>query len=76
LRANLGASNSLSRMKAANMIDIARADERHQQRHKLVGTRLETDAAGAAKRASAAPQREQQGVLQEHGVALSPVALW
>jgi hypothetical protein len=39
--------------------------ERHEQRHELVGARLDGDLAEAAERAGAAPQRQQQRVAQE-----------
>jgi hypothetical protein len=39
--------------------------QRHEQRHELVGARLDRDLAEAAERAGAAPQRQQQRVAQE-----------
>ncbi len=49
--------------------------ERHQERHKLVGTRLEADAAGATKRSSPTPEREQQSILQQQGIGLGAETL-
>jgi hypothetical protein len=49
--------------------------ERHQERHELIGARLEPDATGAAERAGTAAQREQQGVPQKQCLSLRPVVL-
>ncbi len=39
--------------------------ERHQERHELVGARLDGDLTGTSERARAAAEREEQGVAQE-----------
>ena len=41
--------------------------ERHQQRHELVGARLDRDLPEAAEWSGAAPQRQQQRVAQQQG---------